>query len=178
MRNWKFNSEDKSITRENIIRLLDYNPETGIFLWKDDRQCIRAGSVAGFTERKGYRSIKVLNRTFKAHRLAWFIFYGEWPKDQIDHINRDKSDNRIANLRESSNSSNQWNSGVYSNSTTGYRGVSWHKKSQKYWARIGHQGRRIDIGLFDCPHEAALAFNDAAIKLRGEFAALNEVSIG
>lgn len=128
----------KNITQKALKNLLTYNKDTGEFRWKEKRRgVLNANQVAGSYNSYGYRQI-VINRTnYLAHRLAWLYVYGEFPEDQIDHINRVKDDNSISNLRCVSNQENSRNKGLQSNNKSGHVGVSWSKNHNKWMARIG-----------------------------------------
>lgn len=154
---------------------LDYNPETGIFLWKLPYTYHRLNKEAGNVYSTGYKRIRIEGKRYPAHRLAFLMYYGYLPKS-IDHINRIKTDNRIINLRESTSSENSKNIGAQSNNTTGYKGVAAPSKGRnRYRVRIMSEGRDINIGSFKCKHEAARAYNLAARMYHGKFAYTNTV---
>lgn len=163
------------VSRERVLELLDYDPGTGIFTWKVRRTPLtKIGSCAGSLDKDGYRCISVDERTYKAHRLAWLVVYSIWPRDQIDHINGVKDDNRIDNLREATNAENKRNSERYTNSTSGYKGVSYHKDRKKFQAYCQSScGIQRYLGLFSTDVEAARAYDDFARVEHGEFARLN-----
>lgn len=120
---------------------------------------------------KGYCTMQIGRKTYLLHR---FIF--ENPPAEIDHINRNKLDNRLCNLREASRSQNGANKTTPITNSSGYKGVTWHAKDKKWNARIKKDKKGKHLGGFNTPEEAAIAYNNAAIKLFGEFACLNEVS--
>lgn len=98
------------LTAERLRAALDYDPATGLFRWIErPNQKIIVGSIAGHVGRKGYIYVTIDKRKYAAHRLAWLYVNGEWPKEQIDHINRVKDDNRISNLRDVSDAENKLN---------------------------------------------------------------------
>lgn len=152
----------KNISWEKLHMLLSYAPETGKFTWKVNR-CggAIAGQNAGSINSKGYLSICIDNERYLAHRLAWFYVNKKWPLSQIDHINREKSDNKIKNLREVVCSENMQNKAMHPNNTSGYRGVDWHKQSGKWRARIGVMGKQKNLGMFATAEEAYKAYKSA-----------------
>jgi len=154
-----------TLTAEQLRSILDYDPETGIFTWKaSTSNRVKVGDVAGCSNGDGYLRIRLHNRLFLAHRLAWLYVYGSWPEDQLDHVNRVRTDNRISNLREVTNKQNQQNASKRSNNTSGHPGVYWCKRDSKWVAQIKHNYKRIHIGYFD-DLEAAIAARKAAEKL-------------
>jgi len=154
-----------------VLSSLSYEPITGEFRWRTTRKNgAQAGTIAGCLHRSGYMLISVARIKFPSHRLAWLFHTGEWPKDHIDHINGDKSDNRICNLREATSAQNGFNNPMQPYNTSGYKGVSWSAREKKYRAQITAYGKRNFLGLFDDPAVAAEAYKAAAAKLHGEFA--------
>lgn len=149
-------------TAEQVAAILSYDSETGQLTYarSSSNGRMKAGEVAGGVNRQGYRILNMLGRRFKAHRVAWLLHFGVWPTGEVDHINGARSDNRIANLRDCSKSSNQQN--VWrprADSTLGFRGV--HKlggRSKRYLARTYVDGKRIAIGHFDTAEEAGAAY--------------------
>ena len=107
------------------------------------------------------------------HRVAWFLHYGEWPCRQIDHVNGNRSDNRIANLRLATNSENVCNRGKPKNNTSGFKGVSWNSGRRAWLATIRRKGSNKNLGYFATREAAADAYNRAALKYHGEFANLD-----
>ena len=152
------------LTQARLKELLDYDPETGAFVWKQklNRSTV-VGSKAGTVNTHGYVRITIDGKKHQAHRLAWLHTYGCWPDKEIDHINRIRTDNRIANLRDTDK--NQWNSGKQVNNTSGYPGVSWHKWSKKWLAQIKVYGKTMRLGLFDTLEAANAAYMAAKEKL-------------
>lgn len=149
-----------SATEEQLREALFYDSETGIFIWKlRPRSHFRlektqkamnkthAGRVAG-RDNHGYKNIRVFNKEYRAHRVAWLFVYGEWPKGEIDHINGDRSDNRISNLRDASRTENRRNSFMQKHNTSGINGVSWHKGDKRWRAFIKVNGKQKHIGNF------------------------------
>lgn len=122
-----------------------------------------AGSIA----RNGYRTFVIDRKHYLAHRLAWLYHYGEWPNGDIDHINRNKDDNRITNLRVVDKTINQANSGVQINNTSGYRGVSKARGRNKWRVTITHKGKDINLGSFSSLEEAKEVYNYEFWKIYG-----------
>lgn len=165
-----------------VLASLSYDPVTGEFRWRTARKNGRGiGTPAGCLHRSGYMLISVARIKFPSQRLAWLFHTGEWPKEHIDHINLKKSDNRICNLREATHSQNGFNNPKPPCNTSGFKGVSWYSRSQKYRAQITARGKRYCLGLFDDPALAHEAYKAASTLLHGEFsrtdsACLDEVA--
>jgi hypothetical protein len=159
------------LTAERLREVLNYDPATGVFTWLvRTARCRRIGEVAG-CGKNGYHQIGIDRRRYRAHRLAWLYMTGEWPAQEIDHINGDPSDNRITNLRPATSSQNKTNSRRRSDNNSGYKGVSFDRSRQKWQARISVAGRSARrLGRFDCPVAAHAAYVAAAEKHFGEFA--------
>ena len=144
-----------------LRQLLSYDSETGVFTWKINiGKRIRAGSVAGTTHHSGYNCIIIERSHYTAHRLAWLYFYGEWPSGVIDHINGDKFDNRISNLRDVSRSVNQQNRRkAAKNSKTGMLGVS--QAGSVFVANIMVDGKTVRLGRYETAELAHAAYVNA-----------------
>jgi hypothetical protein len=154
------------LTQDRLKDLLHYDPATGHFTWKVSRSGVKhCNGSAGTQNASGYVVIGIDGFIYPAHRLAWLYVYGEWPKHQIDHINRCKYDNRIANLRDATPSENLHNTGINSSNTSGLKGVSFHKKSRKWQAFIRNNGRNQYLGVFDTPENASKAYLAAKDKI-------------
>jgi hypothetical protein len=98
------------ITLEELKQRLNYDPDTGIFTWKTAfSNRIKVGQEAGHMKNNGYRSVNFRGKNYLTHRLAWFYYYGKMPEKDLDHINRNRMDNRITNLREASHKENNYN---------------------------------------------------------------------
>jgi hypothetical protein len=146
------------ITYERLRELLTYNSETGAFIWNMDRKCrqVKAGDVAGHKSRLGYMVTGIDGSApMLMHRLAWFYVYGQHPSEQIDHINGNRSDNRLINLRVVNNQQNNQNRHILrSTNTSGYAGVSWHKQRSRWNATITVSGKKKSLGLYASAKEA------------------------
>lgn len=158
---------------------LDYEPESGKFTWRSkavnrgiDRYWNRrfSGQEAGRVNQKGYREITIDGRLYPAHRLAWLYIHGEWPTLEVDHIDRQRDNNQIANLRVASRCQNAWNKRIAANNSSGATGVVWHSKLNKWQAQIEVRGRSIYLGVFGDIEEAREARATAAKQCFGEWA--------
>ena len=164
------------LTQSELKEMLHYNPYTGIFIWKiQNSNRVSIGAVAGCLSPNGYIVIGIDNSLHRAHRLAFLYMTGEFPKDEVDHINGISDDNMWSNLRECSRSQNMANTTHHKNNTSGYKGVYLYKSSSKWYSQIAYGGKRICLGYFTCKHEAAKAYNKKALELHGAFARLNEI---
>ena len=139
-------------TKEEIEKYLSYDPETGIFTrHKTDRRGSKDGQ-AGHLKSNGYKTISIHNVHYYAHRLAWIVSYNEEPPMMIDHINRNRSDNRISNLRSVTNKENCMNKSIRCDNEIGITGVYWHKKAGKWMVERG----RVYLGLYESLLEAVV----------------------
>jgi hypothetical protein len=159
------------LTAERAREVLSYNPETGAFMW---RKTLNArglvGSVAGTSRSNGYRIIGVDGVPYLAHRLAWLMVHGAWPRAEVDHANGNPGDNRLCNLREANRSQNCKNIRVPKDNTSGALGVSWFGQTQRWRARIVCDGVEISLGYFRSKDDAIAARKAAEQKYFGEFA--------
>lgn len=154
------------LTQEALKELFTYDTETGVFQHRLAVGRGKVGVAAGNIHRSGYRRIKVMLKEYKAHRLAWLYVYGEWPEGQVDHINGQRDDNRIANLRDVSGTENQHNRRKPSaNNQSGYLGVSLCKDTNLWRATIKVGGKNKRLGLYDTPQQAHEAYLAAKAKL-------------
>lgn len=153
---------DAIIDAARLRELIDYDPETGIFMrklsvsWRH-RPGTRADVVQPRGRAEGYYYARVDGRRYSAHRLAWLYVYGEWPKHQIDHIDGNPGNNRIANLRDVTASMNQQNhKRVPKKSKSGFIGVS--LKRGRWMAALTFDGKQIYLGYYDKPEDAHQAY--------------------
>ena len=142
------------VSQTELKTLLEYNPNTGIFIWLKKVGRCSAGTKAGRKNKGGYDHIQINKTDYLSHRLAWLYVYGVWPKDQLDHINGIRVDNRICNLREASNAENGQNRRAYTTNTSGHVGVSFDKKGNKWRAFITINYKMINLGFFKSIEEA------------------------
>lgn len=174
------------LTAKELREIIDYDPDTGLFCWRDTfvagMNCARRrprpkpGDVIRGSCNKtlGYLYIALNGRVYLAHRLAWLHVHGHWPRkgSHIDHIDHDGFNNRIANLREATRSENFRNH-RRAPGVSGFVGVTWHAANKRWRATIWNNGKRIECGLFKTQEEAARARDVAATLEYGEFARLN-----
>jgi len=158
-------------TQEKLRELLEYNADTGSFVWRRPiARCLKAGDPAGYVTNRGYRIISVLGRPYMAHRLAWLYVHGHWPAGEIDHVNHDRLDCRIKNLREATRSQNLGNMRRSHKNNSGHKGVCWDRSRNKWVAYIGGHSTRKYLGRFDTLDAARTAYAKAASSQYGEFA--------
>lgn len=163
-------------TVDQLREVFRYDPITGL-LWHLPRPNAKAswttryaGKVAGCVTRTstGYVNVKYYARTIRAHQVAWALFHGEWPPEEIDHKNGNRADNRIINLRPATRNNNSHNKTSRPNAISGLRGVRPH--CNKWRAIISCNGKRYHLGLFSTREAAHEAYAKAAEKYHGEFA--------
>lgn len=164
-----FSKKEKTeLTQAELKRLLHYDPETGVFTWRvrmSDR--IRAGQVAGCLSTQGQNIlVRVHGKLYQAHRLAWLYVHGRFPPEGLDHINGVRNDNRITNLRLADQSENLQNRRKPpSNNTSGFLGVGFHKRSNRWRAYIKINYKYLHLGTFSCPKKAHQAYVKAKREL-------------
>jgi hypothetical protein len=155
------------VSPDMLRQLLDYDPDTGLFVWRS-----RAGQKSWNTryagtrafanrDKHGYQTGTLLGLRFFAHRIAWAHVYRAWPSDEIDHVNHDRSDNRIANLRPVDRTENRRNISRNQNNKSGVCGVHWASHVQKWIAQISVGGAKMYLGCYADLQDAARARKDA-----------------
>ena len=153
------------LTVEQLKNTLDYFADTGVFVWKiHPSKAVRAGDLAGCVEKRiGYVTIGIAGRVYKAHRLAWLYVYGSWPKGLIDHMNGNKSDNRINNLRDVFADGNSQNVRKPNRrNKSGFMGVIWFQN--KWRASMSVNGKSKWLGDYSTPEEAHQVYLEAKRK--------------
>lgn len=149
---------------------LRYDPESGKLYWREFKgAALRwrsrwANKEAGTTSRYGYRIVNVDNVFLRVHRVAWAIVHGAWPTKDIDHIDHDRENNRIKNLRSVDREDNCRNSSLSKRNTSGFSGVTWCKRTQKWQAQIAPNRRNIFLGRFSAKNDAIAARKAAEVK--------------
>ena len=159
-----------STTSERLKAIIKYNPETGVFKWIQNGPGRPKSLIAGCVNPKGYRQIMVDKIRYQAHRIAWLITYDVWPEADIDHINGNRDDNRLCNLRQATRGQNVCNAPVRSDNTSGTKGVSWINRCQKWAATICIKGKIKHLGYFNNLEEAAIKAKEARDQHHGPFA--------
>lgn len=146
-----------------VRELLAYDPETGLLTWKVEGRGTSQGRVAGSMRNNGYFRVGIRRKAYSIHRIAWLIYYGEWPKDQVDHIDGDRTNNRISNLRPASATVNSQNRvRAQANNRLGVMGVRLYRG--KYQACLRLSGKYVYLGRY-CTIEEA---RDAYLKAKRE----------
>ena len=149
------------ITQEQVRKLFNYNPTTGLFTRKEQLKKYRK-TKSGISKGCGYYQITISGKTYTIHRLIWIYLYGEIPpKMQIDHINRTRDDNRLSNLRLVTRSQNFHNKTISRNNTSGVTGVHWHAVKKKWYAQIMINRKHVWLGYFKKKEEAIKARKEA-----------------
>lgn len=156
------------LTYEKADALVSYNPETGEMRWRIDGRKRKAGTPAGGSLMKGYKRLKIDYQNYPHHRVAWLLMTGEWPPDQIDHINGVRTDNRWCNLRAANCSQNLANRTMKTKLGLP-KGVQ-IRKNGRFSAQAWLGGHRVCLGTYDTAAEAHSAYLSAARSHFGEFA--------
>ena len=157
------------IDQDRLVKLLSYDPETGIFMWRSFRGCQKPDRYAGTLRSNGYLQINIDYKLYFAHRLAWLYIHGKWPADEIDHINMIRNDNRICNLREATSAENKRNKRKLCTNTSGFKGVGLEKSNNKWSAKIMIDGNLMNLGQFYDIADAAAAYARASEMYCGKF---------
>ena len=162
------------ISQEAIKNALEYDPVTGVFLWKvaPKRGLSRVGQVAGTLHKmRGDITITIDQVRYKAHRLAWIYVHGSLPDElEIDHEDNDPSNNAIANLRIASSSQNKFNTRRRKDNTSGAKGIVWRKDISKWTARCTLFGKTHHLGTFIDLRDAESAVQQYRQQHHNEFA--------
>lgn len=176
---------NSTLTAARLRELLTYDPATGVFTWRVKRRGAPGiGAIAGASEGRPnpsgfcYWNIGVDYGHYKRSRLAWLYVYGQWPAGEVDHKDGNESNDSIANLREATRRQNSQNTGLRKHNAARLKGVRYYKRDvlRKHWnARINVNGIEKCLGYFLTDVEAAAAYDEAAIRLHGEFAKTNKM---
>lgn len=149
----------------NLLNLLNEK-----FIYLNDGLYYKSGKRAGYVNPQGYRIIQIQGKNYREHRLVWLFHMGHLPLFDLDHIDRNKENNNINNLRIATKQQNACNKNTQKNNCIGFRGISWYKKTQKYQAQIQVNYKKIHLGLFSDLQDAIQARKNAEQKYFGIFA--------
>ena len=156
---------------QEISELINYDGATGNCTWAVARRGTNGkGSLAGTLNSNGYIQICLERKIVLAHRLAWFLTNGILPKEEIDHINGNRSDNRIVNLREATRSENQQNAKLRKDNSSGTKGVVWNKRHQRWAVVIQINKKPTYFGEYLLKGEAEAVAKAARSKHHDRFA--------
>ena len=176
------------LSYEIVSSILEYDPVTGKMFWKprtpdmfeginrSPNHCCsiwnanNAGKEITYKNNQGYILAAIFGKRYMVSRLAWLLIFAEWPSDEVDHVNGDKADNRISNLRLANRSQNNFNKHRPAHNTSGFKGVNFDKSKKRWRSRIVANRKEIYLGYFDSPEDAYVAYKMAAIKYHGEYA--------
>lgn len=148
-------NEDKpqAPSKDQLEKLFNYDHSTGALLNRAGKYI--DGEAGHFDATTGYRRVSINNKKYYTHRVIWAMLHGEWPEGQIDHVNHNKVDNRISNLRLCSHKDNGRNQKKASNNTSGVTGVYWDNRYSRWMAAIMIDGINKFLGYFEDKEEAA-----------------------
>lgn len=165
-------------SQQELESLFDYVPQSGALLWRPREEKTKAdvvfnktlaGKSAGYQTTHGYIAIEFGGSSYKAHRIIWKIVTGLEP-EWVDHIDRNRANNKWTNLRDATLSQNGYNTTKSPRNTSGFRCVSYIQRFKKFRAAVQVNGKKKHIGYFDNAEDAALAAQKVIVATRGEFA--------
>ena len=151
------------LSQKRLKELLSYDAETGLLTWISSRPRVKAGDLAGGICTSGYYRVKLEGKYYRWHRLIWLYVEGVWPNDQIDHIDHDKLNNKLANLREVTTAENAKNRTLHTENTSGVTGVYWCKRKCRWKAQICENYKVKHLGSFKEKADAIIARKKADI---------------
>jgi hypothetical protein len=159
------------MTYEEVFSLWEYDPDTGSIFWKIKpyKSRVNVGDRADSSIRR-YRVTHYKGVNYLAHRVAWLLYYGQWPVKSIDHIDKNAHNNKIENLRQCEHWQNCANRGKPSHNTSGFKGVCWVPRKQRWRASLNANGKSVFQRTFRTKEEAYEAYCREAVKYHGEFA--------
>lgn len=149
-------SDCKAVTQSFLQEHFEYIPSTGDLLYRKRSKCHVPGEIAGVVHSQGYKVLALGKKHYLLHRLIWLYVYGVWPT-QIDHIDHNRSNNQLINLRDVSAKQQQYNMSLRKTSSTLANGVSVIKRTNKYRAYINNNGKQVHLGVFDTLQKAQTA---------------------
>lgn len=142
------------LTQEEVREHLSYDPGTGELKWRKGRRGRKGNMDVGSSDGDGYIQLKIDRKVYKAHRIIWLWWYGYFPENQIDHIDRDRMNNRLSNLREVSHQCNMRNAGMDKRNSSGVKGVTRHELADKWQVCIRVANKTRYLGIYTCFVEA------------------------
>lgn len=154
------------IHSSDVLQLLKYDPEMGNFFWRMSRGKARTGAIAGGVYPNGYRYIGIYGGVYLAHHLVWLIETGEWPIHNLDHKDTNPLNNQFFNLRYCNQTQNLANANLRCNNTSGYKGVSWDKRRNKWVVKVQNK----NFGGFEKIEDAVERYREKSIEIFGDFA--------
>lgn len=167
-------SRDRAVSYERAVELLAYDADTGILSWTPKglsrRGIAKNRASAGYKMTCGYIAVQIDGLALYGHRLAWLLHHRKWPAGEIDHINSDRSDNRLVNLRAATRSQNGHNIGITGRNRTGFKGVHICKSTGRFRAMIRVENSVKHLGYFDTAEAAAACYQATAAAMVGDFA--------
>lgn len=157
------------ITKQELMSKLNYCLDTGVFTWKKYGAGISKDLTAGSVCKNGYLKIWINNKHYYAHRLAWLYNYGYMPDKEVDHINHNRADNRIDNLRLANRNQNSFNTSIRSDNTSGTKGISWYSRLNKWRVYIHANNKQKTFGYFDDLEFAKLVISEVRERYHGHY---------
>ncbi len=160
------------LTQSYLKQVLDYEPSTGIWVWKHNSGSATIGKLAGCYNPKGYLVIRIGSFGYEAQLLAWLYMTGVLPTYglHVDHIDTNPANNRWGNLRLATHAQQQWNTGLSSRNTSGVKGVTWSRQMGKWLARVQVNNKRINLGYYETVEQARIATTLARETYHGQYA--------
>lgn len=157
------------ISHKELLQVVKYDPVKGLFAWVKQRRGRKSSLGIGSLDSGGYLRIAICGKRYSAHRLAWFYVHAKWPTEEIDHVNRERNDNRIMNLRQATVFQNRQNRPMMPRNTSGIKGVKFIPITGKWGATIDANLKKQWLGTFATCEQAGRAYQQAAKALHGEF---------
>ena len=166
---------DTDLTADFLKEIIEYLPETGLFYWREKRGRKQQTMPAGYKNAYGYIVIGINGKRIGAHRFAWLYMHRSHASENIDHVNGKLDDNRIENLRSCSHAQNQKNMKRHHDCQSGFKGVYSATDGRTWFSQIFSDGHSYYLGSFTTKEQAATAYDQAALRLHGDYAQINEV---
>lgn len=162
--------EEVALTQNRLKELLEYDPSTGIFKWRNFGPGVRYNREAGTLTNKGYVVIGIDNERYLANRLAFLYMTGSWPEHEAEHEDRNPANNTWINLRDATHAENLSNTTIRNDNTSGVKGVTWDKQKNKWKVQVGPAGKRVSKH-FVALEDAKAFYAAKAEEIFGQFSA-------